>query len=310
MTSSPSIATIGVHIPSTRVSNLDRLSDFMITQSFLTDKLGVEWRAIKDAQDETSDLCVKAFYALQEKTNLDPAEVELLCVVTQNPDQRIPHTAAVVHQKLKIGKHCMTFDVSQGCAGYTHGLAIVSSLMASLGLGHAILLTCDPYSKIVRSDDKNTALLFGDAATATYMSSKGGGYSLVDTHFGTLPQSNSCLSCRESLHMNGRDVLNNALREVPNSIQSLLRANSLSSAEVDLFVFHQASKLMVELLRQDLGLDESRAPFDIAKIGNTISSSIPIMLEPYVEEREKQLIVLSGFGAGFSFASSLIKLID
>jgi 3-oxoacyl-[acyl-carrier-protein] synthase III len=249
---------------------------------------------------------------LCKNTNINSAHIELVCVVTQNPDQKIPHTAAIVHQKLGLGKRCMTFDISQGCAGFTHGLSIVSALMNNFNLHSALLFTCDPYSKIVDPNDKNTALLFGDAATVTFLTNddEAEGYTLIDTHFGTLPGSYECLMCIDKLQMNGRDVLNNALREIPENIHALLSTNQLAVMDIDLFVFHQASKLLIQLLRDILELNEQIMPFNILNIGNTISSSIPIMLKEHIANKSKQQIVLSGFGVGFSFASSLIKLIN
>ena len=110
--------------------------------------------------------------------------------------------------------------------------------------------------------------------------------------------------------MSGRDVLNNALREVPANIFALLDANHLTVHDVDLFVLHQASKFMVQLLRDTLAVDEHKLPFDISTIGNTISSSIPIMLKRYMNDPTNQLIVLCGCGVGFSYASNLIKLVN
>lgn len=305
------IKSIGVYIPETKESNFDLLNRFDITEEFITRKIGVHSRAIKNKTDNTSDLCVKAFYNLKSKTDIDIEKINLVCVVTQNPDQKIPHTAAIVHQKLGLTKNCMTFDISQGCAGFPHGISIVSSLMSNLSIQDALLFTCDPYSKIINQNDKNTALLFGDAATVTFISNnrEQSGYCLQGTTFGTVPGSNSCLTCEDKLQMNGRDVVSNALREVPENINSLLRSSGLKISDIDLFVLHQASRVMVESLRDLLILDEETAPYEIMNLGNTISSSIPIVLSKHVDQLTKDNILISGFGVGFSYASSLLKLI-
>ena len=311
MLKSPVIKSIGVYIPENRESNFDLLDRFDITEEFITRKIGVQSRAIKDKIDNTSDLCIKAFHDLKSKTNIDSKTINLVCVVTQNPDKKIPHTAAIVHQKLGLNKNCMTFDISQGCAGFPHGISIVSSLMRTLAIQNALLFTCDPYSKIVDPNDKNTSLLFGDAATVTLVSSDEGqyGYCLQGTTFGTTPNSNSCLMCEETFQMNGRDVVGNALREVPENINLLLRTLNLKSSDIDLFVLHQASRVLVESLRNLLKLDENIAPYEIINLGNTVSSSIPIVLSRHMDDLVKKNIVISGFGVGFSFASSLLKLI-
>lgn len=316
------IAAIGTYIPAQRVSNLDRLSAFGLNEAFLRTKLGVAMRAVKEADEDTSDLCIKAFSDLTAQVSIAPSDVDLCCVVTQNPDHNIPHTAAIVHQKLGFSKACMTFDISQGCAGYVHGLAIVTSLMESLGLAHGLLFTSDPYSKIIDPDDKDTSLIFGDAASVSYLSRSGKGYAFVDGTFGTLPGSSSCLitsgASKDSegaarsatLKMDGTAVLFHAVHEVPGSIRALLEKNGKTLDDVDLLVLHQGSKRVVDLIKKDLKLSDAKVPFEMVEYGNTVSSSIPLMLKRHVIEKKRPSLLLSGFGVGFTWGSCLIELRD
>src|SRR3546814_2884839 len=99
-------------------------------------------------------------------------EIQVLVVVTQNPDNNLPHVAAQVHGKAALPEQCAAFDVSLGCSGYVYGLSIITSFMAVNGFERGVLITADPYSKIVDKNDKNTRLLFGDAATATLISNE------------------------------------------------------------------------------------------------------------------------------------------
>lgn len=302
------ITAIGSYVPDRRESNIDRLSAFGVDEHFLYSKLGIVTRAVKDATDDTSDLCVKAFADLAAHDAIDIARVQLCCVVTQNPDRKIPHTAAILHQKLGLPRSCMTFDISQGCSGYTCGIAIVSALMDRLGLERALLFTCDPYSKVVDRQDKNTAMIFGDAAAVSYLSRRGAGYALIDAEFGTAPGTASCLVADGALRMDGAAVLTNAAREVPASIRKLLDSNRKTIADVDLFLLHPGSKRVVDVIRKELALDASKAPFAIAEYGNTVSSSIPLMLKQHVRERRHRRLLLSGFGVGFSWGSCLVEL--
>ncbi len=316
------IAAVGIYLPAQRLSNLDRLSAFGVNESFLRGKLGVEMRAIKEADEDTSDLCVKAFADLAAQVNIAPSDVDLCCVVTQNPDHNIPHTAAIVHHKLGLAKACMTFDLSQGCAGYVHGIAVVTSLMERLGLERALLFTSDPYSKIVDPDDKDTALIFGDGASVSYLCRSGGGYAFVDGTFGTVPGSSSCLissgtpkgfagaAPRATLKMDGTAVLFHAVHEVPGSIRALLEKNGKTLDDVDLFLLHQGSRRVVDLIKTNLRLADAKVPFEIAEYGNTISSSIPMMLKQHVIQKKASRLVLSGFGVGFSWGSCLIERRD
>ncbi|WP_394831341.1 ketoacyl-ACP synthase III [Pendulispora rubella] len=303
------IVDIGTYIPPQRASNTELGSEFQLDSEFLRNKIGVFERSIKDAAESTSDLCQKAFEDLLRRRSIDIASVQLVCVVTQNPDRNIPHTSAIVHQKLGMGKQCITFDISQGCAGYTHGIAVVTALVEKLGLERALLFTCDPYSTIVDRNDKATALIFGDAASVSYICRNESGYELIDSDFGTVPHSWQCLVCDDGrFRMDGRQVFSNAAREVPLSIHRLLERNGLNADDVDCFLLHPGSKYIIDFLRQNLALPPSKVPFEIAHYGNTVSSSIPIMLQQRMSRTEKDArLVLSGFGVGFSWGSNILE---
>ena len=305
----PRITAIGTYIPDKRVPNADKLAAFGLAPDFLQKKLGVFAHAEKASDEDTSDLCVKAFGDLVTRSNITLPDVELCCVVTQNPDRNIPHTAAIVHEKLGLSRQCMTFDISQGCAGFVHAIALVSSQMERYGQDNALVFTCDPYSKVVDPSDKGTALIFGDAASVTLVRRGGDGYSVIDARFGTEPNTTSCLHTGHgALKMDGASVLFHAVHQVPTSIRSLLEKNGHTIDDVNLFLLHPGSKRVVDMIQKELGLDGSKVPFEIADIGNTVSSSIPLVLQQHVDQKKHQLLVLSGFGVGFSWGTCLLQL--
>lgn len=164
------IEEIGSYVPQGRASNMDLAGKFDLDAAFIETKIGVLERAIKAPDEDTSDLALKAFEALLGKASITPDDIDILIVVTQNPDYNIPHVSGIVHAKAGLPASCATFDISLGCSGYVYGLQIIASFMAASGFKKGVLITADPYSKIVNQDDKNTALLFADAATATLIS--------------------------------------------------------------------------------------------------------------------------------------------
>jgi 3-oxoacyl-[acyl-carrier-protein] synthase-3 len=309
ITSIPVSPAIGTYIPAKRVPNADMVETFGLGPDFLQKKLGIFARAEKAPDEDTSDLCVKAFGDLAKRSNIALANIELCCVVTQNPDRNIPHTAAIVHEKLGLSRTCMTFDISQGCAGFVHAIALVTAQMQRFGQNEALVFTCDPYSKIVDPNDKGTALIFGDAASATYIRRSGDGYSVVDANFGTEPATTSCLHTGNgTLKMDGASVLFHATHQVPTSIQSLLERNRHTTNDVDLFLLHPGSKRVVDMIQKALDVDSSKVPFEIAEVGNTVSSSIPLALQRHVDLKKHKLLLLSGFGVGFSWGTCLLQL--
>ena len=164
------VKAIASYIPEGRVSNLALAEHFNVDEPFLVDKIGVLERAIKAPDQDTSDLAYLALERLLQQQSLDVGSIQALVVITQNPDRNIPHVSAQVHGHAGLTESCAVFDISLGCSGYVYGLAIVRAFMQAQGLERGVLVTADPYSKIIDSEDRNTVLLFGDAATATLIS--------------------------------------------------------------------------------------------------------------------------------------------
>lgn len=230
------VAGIGVHIPPSRQPNLPLLPGFGVDEEFMQRRIGVTTRAIKAPDQKTSDLCIQAFNDLARKVpGLDTDAIEMICLVTQNPDSRIPHTSAVIHQSLNLPASCMTFDISQGCAGFPHALAVATSLAERFAFDNALIFTCDPYSTIVDPSDRDTALLFGDAATVTFLDRAGPGFRLVDAAFGTRPGSAAVLRYEGRLVMEGREVFLNAARRYLG--RSAAYWNATTCAKVTLICF-------------------------------------------------------------------------
>ncbi|WP_417372061.1 ketoacyl-ACP synthase III [Gelidibacter japonicus] len=302
------IKNIGTYIPETRVSNFDRKEEFGIDDSFIVDKIGIQSVAKKAEDEETSDLCVKAFQNLLTKQELNLEEIEVAIVVTQNPDYNLPHTASLVHKKIGLPESVASFDISLGCSGFVYGLSVIESFMKQHGMKKGLLFTADPYSKILNPNDKNTSLLFGDAATVTLIG-EDPIFTSGKSTFGTIGEGYGELICTDDLYMNGRSIFNFAARYVPKDVKKVLLKNNLSQDEIDLFIFHQGSKYICDTLIKRIGLDESKVPFDAGTYGNTVSSSIPIILKKYLEDSKEvcsDKTLICGFGVGLSWASTIL----
>ena len=306
------IEAIGSYIPAGHESNFDKKDRFDIDDNFIIEKLGVEQVSRKSLMEETSDLCVKAADSLIAKTDISLTNVDCLVVCTQNPDDHgIPHTSAVIHEKLNMQEQCASFDISLGCSGYVYSLSIVKSFMEANGLKTGLLFTSDPYSKILDPKDKNTSLLFGDAATVTLLRECENGW------VGWVPKTFSFASRGaggdalhnrgKNLFMSGRMIFNFSIIEVPLQIRRLLDAAGSTYSDIDLYLFHQGSKYIVDQLRKRMKLPKDKVPINLAKYGNTVSSSIPLLLEKYMHLENLNTIIMSGFGVGLSWASCLLN---
>lgn len=301
------IEEIAAYIPEGRLINAARKELFSIDDNFIEKKIGVRAVAIKDAGDDISDLCVRAYNKLEGKSIIHRDSIDVLVVVTQTADIRIPHTSALVHGRLSLKESCACFDVSMGCSGFVYGLNIIQAFMKENGLRTGLLFTADAYSKIIDSRDKNTALLFGDACTVTLLSDKPLYVSQYMT-FGTVGKDHGDLICiNDRLQMNGRSVLNFILKYIPDDIHALLKKSKLDLQDIDRFIFHQGSKYIIDMLTKQLKLDAHKVVFDIHEYGNTVSSSIPIILEREIMDPENSKILISGFGTGLSWSSGILE---
>lgn len=300
------IEEIGYYIPTGRISNYKRKEKFSINDQFIEEKIGVKQVAIKGTDEETSDLCIKAFKGLCAKQAIDRKEIEALVVVTQNPDLNIPHVSAMIHGALDLPNNCACFDISLGCSGFVYALSVLQAFMNANDMKKGLLFTADPYSKIVDQNDKNTSLLFGDAASVTLISDSPRLVSGKFT-FGTHGIEHENLICRDGiLSMNGRAVFNFAAKTVPNDIRLMASKNDIGLEDIDKFLLHQGSKIIVEKIADKLGIPRSKAPYLTYDYGNTVSSTLPILLADELNG-EARSFVICGFGVGLSWASGLLK---
>ena len=285
-------------------------------EEFVLQKLGIKERRVLAPEGSLSEMASNAIKQLFSETHLQPDEVELLILVTQTGDFSIPHTSAILQSLTGISESALIFDVSLGCSGFVIGLDIAISIMERMGMKKGILVTADAYSQIVDRDDRGTAPLFGDAATATYLTqeprwrmgksdfgSRGANYEQLIVRGSGTPK-----DPKGSLHMDGRGILGFTRKVVPKSVKLALEANGLDLADVDRYVFHQANAFVLDTLKDALDIPSEKIVRSLVDVGNTTSSSIPIALsrEVWDAKDNPQILVISGFGVGLSWASSVL----
>jgi 3-oxoacyl-[acyl-carrier-protein] synthase-3 len=303
------IKSIASYVPVEGVDNYAQGAKFAKDQEFILGKIGSTFLPRKDVGQETSDLCVEAVKALfVANPSLAPESIDALIVVTQNGDEEgLPHTAAIVQDKLGLPTHVAAFDISLGCSGYVYGLYAMKGFMEAAGLKNGLLITADPYSKIVDPEDRNTTMLFGDAATVTWMG-EDARWQLGKAKFGTDGGGAAHLKVSDGVFfMNGRQVFNFALLKVPAHLHELLGESQLTAADIDLFCIHQGSAAIVDAVARRFENDPDKFVKDMVETGNTVSSSIPLLLEKHVLGSQHQRVALSGFGVGLSWGSAIIE---
>jgi 3-oxoacyl-[acyl-carrier-protein] synthase-3 len=301
------ITDIASYLPQQRIDNLQRASELGSTPEQVEQRIGFCKVARMGEGENTLALANKALTKLMAQNQMDPSQIDVLVVVTQNPDRNIPHLSAELHGLMKMSSQCACFDISLGCSGYVYGLSVITSFMQVNGFKVGVLVTADPYSKIVDQHDKSTSLIFGDGATATLFTDKPV-FSLGNFCFGTQGSEAHNLACNDGvLFMNGRAVFNFTAINIPDSIHKVVEKNGLIMDQIDLFVLHQGSRYIVQTIADRLLVNREKVPFMAAEYGNTVSSSIPMMLTELIKNQVNRTMVLCAFGLGFSWASTVIK---
>ena len=319
----PGIADIASYVPAKVVGNDEIVARFGFERAFLEDKIGIRNRHIAAEGEGVADMAVAAAKALFQRADVTPADIDLVVLCTQNPDYKLPTTADLVQHRLGLRTSVAAFDINQGCSGYVYGLSVTKAMMAANNWRNGLLITSEAYSKVMDPNDRNTVPLFWDGATAnllrtdgrgrigacTFGSDGSGASELIVRAGGSLHPGMACAG-DGALRMNGRAIFNFMMKRIPADIDACLAANGIGKADVDLFLFHQASRFMVESLAQSLKLPREKVPIELAETGNTVSSTLPMLIEAIggMASLAGKTVLLSGFGVGLSWASTVLKV--
>lgn len=303
-------------------------------EAFIREKVGIHKRFILGPDETGLDLAEMAGRRLFETTELTADEVGALVFVTQNPDRRIPHNAPGFAERLGLPRRLASFDLSLGCSGYVYGLATIEALMQAQGIRNGLLVTCDPYSRVMAAEDKATNAVFGDAATVTWITTgEGGRTKLIGCDFGTDGSGGDAIRIEaggatkpfvsfddanaahgysrteQSLQMDGRDVFNFVNSMMPKSFEASLAKAGLRIDEIDWFALHQGSFYMLQALARRSGIPAEKLLMNISDYGNTVSSTIPLLLEKLMKEEalDSARVMVSGFGVGLSWATGILE---
>ncbi len=310
------IRAIGTYLPEQIIGNDELIERFGWDRTFLEDKLGIHQRHIAAEDEGAADMGIAAAEDLFAKAPaLQREDVQILIVCTQNPDYGLPHSSALVQDRLGLPTTTACFDVGLGCSGFVYGLAVVRGMLETLGLDNALLVTSDPYSKVIDPVDRGTSPLFGDGAAATWITRAGAGGVVGEFSFGTDGSGARNLIVepdaegRRCLSMNGRNIFEFMLATVPADVDRVTAANGITPDDVELFLLHQASNHMLSYLVRRMALDPARVPIRIRDTGNLVSSSIPFLIAELAREGALagKTTLLSGFGVGLSWASTVVR---
>jgi len=332
------IAAIEYYLPEKLLTNEQLAVEFPDwSVEKIEEKTGITCRHVAGKDECSSDLGFEAAELLLHRHDIARETIDYLLFCTQSPDYFLPTTACLLQSRLGLPDNIGAFDFNLGCSGYVYGLGIAKGLIETGQAQNVLLITAETYTKFIHPGDKSVRTLFGDAGAATLLKTvydclippigpfvygtdgRGGGNLIVPS--GGLrkpPTPDQILEIddqgntrtEQNLYMNGAEVFTFTLDSVPKSVFTLLERAGKTLNDIDLFVFHQANRFMLEHLRRKIKISHDKFYVSFKEYGNTVSSTIPIALaDAQAEGRIKQgdLVMLVGFGVGYSWGATIVR---
>jgi 3-oxoacyl-[acyl-carrier-protein] synthase-3 len=301
--------------------------------SRLEKKVGIKSRNVTAENETALDLARQA--AKKVLKNYDKKKINFLIFCTQSPDYFFPTSACILQDQLGLPTNIGAFDFNLGCSGFVYGLAISKGLINSGTAENVLLVTGETYSKFIHPGDKANRIIFGDGAAAVIieknsedhimdfvLGTNGAGFDKLIVPNGGLrnrynpdeaeiEDQSGDIRTNNHLFMNGREIFNFTLEAIPPLFWQVLEKNNLTLDNLAYVIFHQANRFMLEHLRQKLNIPREKFFNDILKVGNTVSSTIPIALKTLMDNRmlkSGEKVLLCGFGVGYSWGGVIVKM--
>ncbi len=328
------VLDIAYHLPEQVVTNGQLQADhpdWRVDQA--EKKTAVFKRHIARADETAYDLALIAARKLLAKHPVLADKVDAIIFCTQSPDHVMPGNAFLLHRDLGLAQNVIAFDYNLACSGYVFGLMMASGFLKIGMAKNVLLVTADTYSKYIRSDDRSTRMLFGDGASVSWVAdatgfegepligsfedfqcaSDGKGWDKFIIKSGGHRQPASRQDepgYSDTIEMNGLHVLNLVNDRVIKQMLELLHKHELAPTQIDQFFLHQASGLALDSLGKKLKVSADQLYSNLATVGNTVSSSIPILIKDYFSQAtlpKGSRLFLCGFGVGYSWGSLLAR---
>ncbi len=320
------IIGVGAYLPEKVVTNFDFEKIIDTSDEWIRTRTGIEERRFATENQATSDLGAEAAKKALENAGISADEIDMIILATATPDYLVQNTACII-QELIGAKNAGAIDVNAACSGFVYGLALAKGMVAS-GINKKVLVIgAEVFSRIVDMEDRNTCVLFGDGAAAAIVTEVECGTGIISEFLGAeadktgslrtiaggskVPLTREALDKKENfIQMKGQDVFKFAVKALPKATLEALDKASMKASDIDMVIPHQANVRIIEAASKRLEIPIERFYLNLNKYGNTSSASIGIALFEAWEKgliKKGDVIALTGFGAGLTYASVIIK---
>ena len=305
------ILAIEYYLPNKKENNKD-LKKFnpKLDINRIKEKTGINNRFIAGEKESVIDISIKCSNKIFKK--FSKKKVDFLILVTQTSPYRIPTTACILQDKLGLKKKLIAFDINLGCSGFIYALRMGTSLIETKQANSGLIICADTYTKYISKNNTACRPIFSDAGAAILLS-KSSINTIGPFELGTDGSGADALELpmnTNEIVMNGAKVLTFAMNVVPDNVNLLLKKIKINKNKIDKFIFHQASKYILDNINRILSIKKEKTFENYSKVGNTISASIPIALKDANSKNElkkNNLVIIAGYGVGLSWGSALIK---
>ncbi len=320
------IIGLGSYVPERVLTNFDLEKMVDTTDEWIFSHTGMRERHIAAPEQATSDLAIEAGKAALADAGLAPEDFDLVIVATVTPDMFFPSVSSLVQGALGA-THAGAFDILIGCTGFVYALSTASAFVQAGVANRVLVIAAETLSRIVNWEDRSTCVLFGDGAGAVVVAPAEPGegvqgfelwsdgtnsqYLKVPAGGSRRPTDEAVLSERaQLLYMDGHEVFKLAVRGCPDVAEAVMEKCGVTHDDIDWAIFHQANRRIIEAAAKRLDIPDERVVCDVEKYANTSAATIPLALDELYKEgqlKTGQMILLAGFGAGFSLAAGLLQ---
>ncbi|MET4563007.1 beta-ketoacyl-ACP synthase III [Lysinibacillus parviboronicapiens] len=305
------IIGLGRYVPEKVVTNFDLEKIMDTSDEWIRTRTGIEERHFAEENQETSDLAVAAAKDAIAKAGITPEEIGLILVATVTQDQNFPSVACMVQEQIGA-VNAAAMDQAAACAGFIYSLVTAKQFVETNAYKYVLVVGVEKLSKVINWEDRNTAVLFGDGASAAVVGPVSEGRGILSFELGAdgTGGKNLCLTQQQTIAMNGREVFKFAVRQMGESALNVLDKAGLTKEDVDFLVPHQANIRIMESARERLDLPLEKMSKTIHKYGNTSAASIGISLVEELEAgkiKDGDLLVLVGFGGGLTWGAVAMR---
>lgn len=320
------ILGFGKYVPKKIMTNADWEKLVDTSDEWITTRTGIKERRYAEEHEGTSDLAVEASKKALEDANIKPENIDLIIVATCTPDYRAQNCASLVQNKLGA-KNAAAFDLEAACSGFIYSLTVGKALIQSKMYNKILVVAAESISRIIDMEDRNTGILFGDGAAAAILGEVEEGFGIISSYLGTEGVTDGTLRIKAGgtrypinqerfdkrehyVEMNGTEVFKFAVRALPYATKKAAKQGNIDLKDIDILFPHQANLRIIKSAAKKLGIPYEKVFINLEKYGNTSAASIGIAISEAIDEgrlKKGDLIALTGFGAGLTYGSLIIR---